>query len=204
LCTQGILERRLQVRFADFVLDIDRRELKLGSALVTIGPQVFDLLVYLIRNRERVVSKDELMEAVWAGRIVSESTLTSHINAVRKAVGDSGDEQRLIRTVARKGFRFVGDIKEHQDHAVDVGARTVEHTTNLGVPNRPSIAVLPFQNLSGDPEQEYFADGIVEDIINRAVDGCAWRPSSCGTVRACDDRWEAFRASAPQGSGVFF
>ena len=77
-----------------------------------IGPQVFDLLVYLVQNREHVVSKDDLLEAVWSGRIVSESTLTSHINAVRKAIGDSGEEQRLVRTIARKGFRFVGDVKE--------------------------------------------------------------------------------------------
>ena len=69
-------------------------------------------------NRERVVSKDDLLDTVWGGRIVSESTLTSHINAVRKAIGDSGEEQRLIRTVARKGFRFVGEIREAQASAV--------------------------------------------------------------------------------------
>lgn len=96
----------MQFLFEDYGLDTDRRELKLGSELISVGPQVFDLLVYLVQNRERVVSKDDLIEAVWGGRIVSESTLTSHINAVRKAVGDSGDEQRLIRTAARKGFRY--------------------------------------------------------------------------------------------------
>ena len=95
-----------------YALDIDRRELRRGSELISIGPQVFDLLVYLVQNRDRVVSKDDLLETVWSGRIVSESTLTSHINAVRKAVGDSGEEQRLIRTVARKGFRFVGEVRE--------------------------------------------------------------------------------------------
>ena len=84
------------------------------SRTIAIGPQVFDLLLYLVRNRERVVSKDDLLDAVWGGRIVSESTLTSHINAVRKAIGDSGEEQRLIRTIARKGFRFVGDVREAQ------------------------------------------------------------------------------------------
>ena len=104
----------MQFVFGDYVLDPDRRELTRGSEVVAIGPQVFDLLVYLVRNRERVVSKDDLLDAVWDGRIVSESTLTSHINAVRKAIGDSGEEQRLIRTVARKGFRFVGDVVEIQ------------------------------------------------------------------------------------------
>jgi DNA-binding winged helix-turn-helix (wHTH) protein len=92
----------VQLLFGDYGLDIARRELKRGSELISLGPQVFDLLVYLVENRERVVSKDDLIEAIWGGRIVSESTLTSHINAVRKAVGDSGEEQKLIRTVPRK------------------------------------------------------------------------------------------------------
>ena len=104
----------MQFVFGDYVLDPDRRELTRGSEAVAIGPQVFDLLLYLVQNREHVVSKDDLLDAVWGGRIVSESTLTSHINAVRKAIGDSGEEQRLIRTVARKGFRFVGDVREAQ------------------------------------------------------------------------------------------
>ena len=157
--------------FEDYVLDLDRRELRRGSERVQTGPQVFDLLVYLVRNRERVVSKDDLFEAVWTGRIVSESTLTSHINAARKAVGDSGDEQKLIRTVARKGFRFVGDVTEEAPAAAG-GPATSSVTPApdraapaLALPDKPSIAVLPFQNLSGDPEQEYFADGMVEDII---------------------------------------
>jgi DNA-binding winged helix-turn-helix (wHTH) protein len=102
-------------RFGDFALDVARRELRRGAELIPVGPQVFDLLVYLVKHRERVVSKDDLFEAVWVGRTVSESTLTTHINAVRKAVGDSGDEQRLIRTVARKGFRFVGEVRERDN-----------------------------------------------------------------------------------------
>ena len=102
----------MQFVFEDYVLDPERRELTRGSEAIAIGPQVFDLLLYLVQNREHVVSKDDLLDAVWGGRIVSESTLTSHINAVRKAIGDSGEEQRLVRTVARKGFRFVGDVRE--------------------------------------------------------------------------------------------
>jgi TolB-like protein len=161
----------VQFLFGDYALDIARCELTRGSEPIALGPQVFDLLVYLVKNREHVVSKDDLLEAVWGGRIVSESTLTSHINAVRKAVGDSGEEQRLIRTVARKGFRFVGDVKEEPASGGDVpSARTPKDSTEhvkpaLALPDKPSIAVLPFQNLSGDPEQEYFADGMVEDII---------------------------------------
>jgi TolB-like protein len=163
----------VQVRFGDCVLDSGRRELRRGSELVSIGPQVFDILVYLVENRERVVTKDDLFDSVWAKRIVSESTLTTHINAVRKAVGDSGDTQRLIRTVPRKGFRFVGDITEEmatigptsQNAELPFGLDQPRSLPALALPHKPSIAVLPFQNLSGDPEQEYFADGVVEDII---------------------------------------
>jgi TolB-like protein len=172
LSTQGSWGTNVQFSFADYALDIDRRELTHGSELISIGPQVFDLLVYLVRNRERVVSKDNLIEGVWGGRIVSESTLTSHINAVRKAVGDSGEEQSLVRTIARKGFRFVGEVKETQSSG-DIEAAKLLAARNSGsnispvlmLPDKPSIAVLPFQNMSGDPEQEYFADGMVEDII---------------------------------------
>src|SRR3954463_8947658 len=88
-----------------------------SSEAIALGPQVFDLLLYLLRNREHVVSKDELLDAVWAGRIVSESTLTSHVNAARKAIGDSGQDQRLIRTISRKGFRFVGEVTQVQPSA---------------------------------------------------------------------------------------
>ena len=94
----------MQFLFEDYVLDPDRRELTRGSRAIAVGPQVFDLLLHLVQNRERVVSKDELLDAVWGGRIVSESTLTSHINAVRKAIGDSGEEQRLIRTRRPQGL----------------------------------------------------------------------------------------------------
>jgi TolB-like protein/tetratricopeptide (TPR) repeat protein len=162
----------VQFVFKDCVLDPERRELTRGSEPIAVGPQVFDLLLYLVQNREHVVSKDSLLDAVWGGRIVSESTLTSHINAVRKAIGDSGDEQHLVKTVPRKGFRFVGDVREAKNSKGlappgDIGPTKSEESSTpaLTLPDKPSIAVLPFQNLSGDPEQDYFADGVVEDII---------------------------------------
>lgn len=166
----------MQFSFENYVLDPDRRELTRGSEVIATGPQVFDLLLYLLRNRERVASKDDLLDAVWGGRIVSQSTLTSHINAVRKAIGDTGADQRLIRTVARKGLRFVGDVREanSSDRSGFPGpgpgpghgpaGSTDAPTPVLALPDKPSIAALPFHNLSGDPEQEYFADGVVEDI----------------------------------------
>src|SRR4051812_43768746 len=102
----------MRLHFDQCVLDTERRELCRGLAPVPVQPQVFDLLVYLIENRGRVVSKDDLLLAVWNGRIVSESSLISRINAARRAIGDDGDQQRLIRTIPRKGVRFVGTVRE--------------------------------------------------------------------------------------------
>ena len=94
--------------FEEYAFDTDRRELHRGADVVSVAPQVFDLLDYLIRNRERVVSKDDLINAIWNGRIVSDAALTTRLNVARSAIGDSGEEQRLIKTLPRKGFRFVG------------------------------------------------------------------------------------------------
>jgi TolB-like protein/DNA-binding winged helix-turn-helix (wHTH) protein len=224
----------LQFRFADHSLDTERRELRRGDALVALEPQVFDLLVYLVQNHDRVVSKDDLLEAVWDGRIVSDSALTSRITAVRKAIGDSGEAQRLIRTVPRKGIRFIGDVWEVQKPAPSLHALSAAATDEPMLPSLPlgngsdellvkieaprnpdvhaatearhrqrswrailasviaalgllasvvaiwhprwlwfgephqaprlSIVVLPFSNLSNDPDQQYFADGISEDL----------------------------------------
>ncbi len=151
-------------RFESCVLDTGRRELRRGAEPVPVEPQVFDLLVCLVENRERVVSKDDLIASVWGGRVISESTLTSRINSVRKAIGDNGDEQRLVRTIARKGLRFVGDVQIQQDGMANEGPGR-EARPALALPDRPAIAVLPFSNMSGEPEQEYFSDGISEDII---------------------------------------
>jgi TolB-like protein len=165
-------------RFGAFSLEANRRELRCGADAVRVEPQVFDLLLYLLRNRDHVVSKDELIQAVWEGRIVSDSALSSGVAAARQAIGDSGEQQRLIRTISRRGFRFIGDVMEEVNFAKRVRpARDPVLTgmppiagsgpeATLRLPHKPSIAVLPFQNLSGDSEQEYFADGIVEDITS--------------------------------------
>ena len=153
--------------FEDFVFDTERRELHQGSDVVSIAPQVFDLLECLIRNRERVVSKDDLINAIWNGRIVSDAALTTRLNAARSAVGDSGEEQRLIKTLPRRGVRFVGAVREAKKLAAESAsdASAQRPIPALPLPDKPSVAVLPFTNLSSDPEQDYFADGMAEDII---------------------------------------
>ena len=153
--------------FEDFVLDADKRELHRGADAVSVAPQAFDLLVYLITNRERVASKDDLISAIWGGRIVSDAALATRLNSARAAVGDTGEQQRLIKTLPRKGFRFVGPVLEVQK---GVDAAAADNPVQppkpvLALPDKPSIAVLPFHNMSGDPEQKYFADGLVDDII---------------------------------------
>src|SRR5882757_3204112 len=166
-CPSGA--REVPFLFENYCLDAGRRELKRGSELIATGPKVFDLLLFLVRNREQVVTRDDLLHSVWGGRIVSESTLTSHINAVRKAIGDTGKEQRLIRTVSRRGLRFVGQIEEQELPAgmpvttPDIAGEKL--TPVLSLPDSPSIAVLPFRNLGGNVAQDYFADVIVEEII---------------------------------------
>ena len=152
--------------FGDHLLDTARRELSRGGEQIAVEPQVFDLLLYLLQNRERVVSKEDLLASVWGGRIVSDATLDSRIAAARRAVGDSGAAQTLIRTFARKGVRFVGEVREEAKPAALAPEMAAEPgRPELALPDGPSIAVLPFANLSGDPEQEYFVDGMVEEII---------------------------------------
>jgi TolB-like protein/cytochrome c-type biogenesis protein CcmH/NrfG len=158
----------VQFVFDNHMLDIERRELLRGGHHVAVQPQVFDLLVHLVRNRDRVVSKDDLIALVWGGRIVSESTLTSRINAARTAIGDSGKSQKLIRTIPRKGVRFVGEVAEQSNGIgpADVADEVSDQPPRpLPEPDRPAIAVLAFENMSGDREQDYFSDGISEDVI---------------------------------------
>src|SRR5436190_3481523 len=154
--------------FSGYTIDLGRRELRLEDEIVHVEPQVFDVLIYLIENRDRVVTKDEIFAAVWRGRIVSETTLSSRINAARRAIGDNGENQRLIRTIARKGVRFVGAVVEEnspkaplttaraadylpQGALFEAVPRMGEASQVLQPSDKPSIAVLPFANLSSDP-----------------------------------------------------
>ncbi len=158
---------KLLLQFNNFTLDPDRRELKGAEGIIHVEPQVFDLLLHLAQNTNRVISKDELIEHVWKGRIVSDAALNSRINFARRALGESGEKQMLIKTVPRRGFLFAAKVttRTHDPATSPAKVETPIEPSKLTLPDKPSIAVMPFQNMSGDPEQEYFADGVVEDII---------------------------------------
>ncbi len=164
--------------FGDHELDLRCQELRRLGEVVRVEPQVFDLLVLLIENRDRIVSKDEILDRIWDGRIVSEAALSSRINAARRAVGDSGEEQRLIRTYHKRGFRFVGEVTQCMPGEGDGGTVSLKsagallpETPALHTPpqtrehGKPSVAVLPFVNVNQDPSYDYFSYGLTEDII---------------------------------------
>jgi len=163
----------MQFVFAGCVLDRDKREFTRDAEPIAMEPQVFDLLLYLLQNRDRVVTRDDLIASVWNGRIVSESTLSTRITAARKAIGDTGEGQILIKTYPRKGIRFVGDLRtlgidrpaERPRDSGEASSSVRRPAGSIEWGGRPSVAVLPFNNLSGDTEQDYFSDGITEDII---------------------------------------
>src|SRR6185312_7668148 len=150
----------MRYRFANCVLCLDRRELTRDSKLIALAPQVFDLLAYLIRNRERMVSKDELTRAIWKGRAVSDAALTTRIYVARTAIGDNGRDQQHIRTLARRGIRFVGHVEEISASANDrspikllvshASKLLVSHASLLAARREPSICVHAFQHAHPD------------------------------------------------------
>ena len=155
------------VKFDNFEVDLDAAILCAGGATVTVEPQVFELIAFLVINRGRLVSYDEIVEHVWKGRVVSDAAIATRINAARKALGDDGTAQRVIKTIRGRGLRF--DLQPRND-CLDNGldgrgaAGLVGDVEEIEV-DLPSIAVLPFENMSSDADQAYFADGIVDDVI---------------------------------------
>ncbi|HEY1503150.1 MAG TPA: winged helix-turn-helix domain-containing protein, partial [Stellaceae bacterium] len=148
------------------VLDVERRELWHGTDQVHVAPQVFDLLEYLIRNRDQVVTKDELVAAIWGGRAISDSALTTRMNVLRRMIGDSGERQRLIATVTRKGFRFVGAVREERSVPERNNKTFIDPWRPIpALPERPSIAVLPFADESEELDAKHCADCLAEDVL---------------------------------------
>ncbi len=156
-------------KFGTFELDTDLLEFRVSDKVRPLEPQVFDVLRHLVANADRVISRDELIDVVWAGRAISDASISSRINAARKALGDSGKQQALIKTVPRRGFRFLGNVAiANQTKDVFRGAIGLAgggDDVAMSLPNKPGIAVLPFITMSDEPEQEFFANGLVEDII---------------------------------------
>jgi DNA-binding winged helix-turn-helix (wHTH) protein len=153
--------------FSNHLLHTGLRELRRDGELITLQPQVFDLLVYLLENRDRVVSRDDLIALVWGGRLVSDSTLDSRINAARNAIGDSGKEQKLIRTIPRKGIRLVAAVEEQSDTLSDSPALRARDgapppSGAAGAARHRRAAVQQHERRSGTG---IFLDGISEDII---------------------------------------
>jgi TolB-like protein len=146
-----------EIRFGRFRVDFARRELRRGETPVRLGSRALDILCVLAAAEGVVVTKDELMARVWAGVVVEENTLHVHISALRKALAEDEDGESWIVTVPGRGYRL---LRSPEPSAIDTSAPG----RSLPVPDQPSVAVLPFLNLSGDPEQEYFADGMVEEI----------------------------------------
>ena len=190
----------MKYRFAQFEIDSSRHELLRGGVSVHIEPQVFDVIVHLIRNRNRIVSKDDLIETIWNGRAISEAALSSRINGARRALGDNGNDQKVIKTVHKRGFRFVADAREIDANSDEVVASlvpegvvlrsapeklsltaelsalgdVVSESIRAEVVTRSSVAVMPFGNMSGNPENDYFSYGLTEDII-RLLQSLAYR-----------------------------
>ena len=150
-------------RFADLELDASQFQVRRNGRALPVQPQVFDVLLYLLKHHDRVVSKDELLDQVWSGRYISETTLSSRIKAVRQLIGDTGKEQNLLKTLRNRGFRFVGDVKVALDDAREIAAAPVGPQPNLP---GTSIAVLAFECPGDDQTNTYLGEGIAADIIS--------------------------------------
>jgi TolB-like protein/Flp pilus assembly protein TadD len=173
----------MQYHFDAYRLDPDTFELKKQGRLVPVEPQVFHLLKLLIENRDRMVSKDQIIETVWGGRAISDTSIANRIKLARAAVGDDGKRQQKIRTVHGRGFRFVAEVEasppSRETECAMTATGTIENTSGApsaetGAPdNRPSIAILPFQFLGTPGPKSILAEAIPYDLI-QALSRLRW------------------------------
>ena len=156
----------MQFQFDEFTLDTERFQLMRSGEAVRTEPQVIELLTYLIENRGRLVTRVELNESVWDGRVVSDSALSSRIKIARKVLGDDGRQQRYIRTIHKKGFTFASDVEVNEDVEASKNEFALSHVIpeSIAADSKPSIAVVAFNNLGPDADKQFIADGITEDI----------------------------------------
>ncbi|MEJ2129511.1 MAG: winged helix-turn-helix domain-containing protein, partial [Woeseiaceae bacterium] len=157
--------------FGSMELDLAKVELRDNGEPRSIEPQVFALIAYLAEHRDRMVSRDELFEKLWEGRVVSDSALASRIKSARRALGDDGRTQAVIKTVHGQGLRFVADVQVRQSRAAPVPASSREEPQTIapepmhGVTSRPSIAILRFRSTGAAEDWSTIADGLPHDLI---------------------------------------
>ena len=155
----------MNYQFGKFEVDTLNYQLRNDGEAVDLEPKVFDLLTYLIANREKLVTREELFKNLWSGQIVSDTSLSNQIKAARRAIGDDGKSQSLIKTVHGRGYQFIAQVQEREAESEVEKKGHLQTARDRHADTRPSIAVLPFANLNGDPEYEYISDGITEDIL---------------------------------------
>jgi TolB-like protein len=156
-------------RFEGYTLDSARCSLRTGDRVIELRPRAFEVLRYLVENAGRLVTKEEFIKAIWPDVVVTDESLTHCVSEARQAIGD--DRQAIIRTVPRRGYQFVAPVSRlspdngPEAQSALAAAPSGRTDSDRALPHKPSVAVLPFTNIGGDPEQEYFADGMVEEII---------------------------------------
>ena len=172
------------IRFGAYALDLDRGELTRDGAPVRLEPQVYDLIRFLAQNPDRLISRDELVAEVWQGRFISDAAISTRMNAARKALGDDGTAQRVIRTMPRRGFRFVAQVETMPSPPAPAAAPPAEP---LPLPDRPSVVVMPFEALDGGASAS-LAQGLRMDIQNALVKVAGVMVIAAGSANAVADR----------------
>ncbi|MCG6889901.1 MAG: winged helix-turn-helix domain-containing protein [Gammaproteobacteria bacterium] len=150
-------------QFDEFEIDTRNYQLSNKGKVIDVEPKVFDLLSYLVVNRSKLITRDELFKNIWKGQVVSDTSLSNQIKAVRKVIGDSGRAQLCIKTIHGRGYQFVTGVVEADDQETAASAPVTGNPLEVRS-KAPMVAVLPFQNLSSDQEQNYFCEGMSEDI----------------------------------------